>query len=115
LDKNVSEMFYSTTSFLQNLSFCTWHIFLFPSFADPLGYFLFNCRIFIKLSINQVLQSLKIIIWYNKNIIWYRYLLLFDRVFSELLEETLTNNFLGIEVGLKLFFICLLEMVVGPL
>ena len=31
------------------------------------------------------------------------------------LEETLTNNFLGIEVGLKLFFICLLEMVVGPL
>jgi len=31
------------------------------------------------------------------------------------LEETLTNNFLGVEVGLKRFFICLLEMVVGPL
>jgi len=25
----------------------------------------------------------------------------------------LTRNFLGIEVGLKLFFICTLEMVVG--
>jgi len=31
------------------------------------------------------------------------------------LEETLTNIFLGTEVGLKLFFICLLEMVVGLL
>jgi len=26
-------MFYSTTSFLQNLSLCAWHIFLFPSFC----------------------------------------------------------------------------------
>jgi len=34
---------------------------------------------------------------------------------QNVLEETLTNNFLGIEVGLKLFFICLLVMVVGPL
>jgi len=42
-------------------------------------------------------------------------LLLFDRVFSELLEEILTHNFLGIEVGLKLFFICSLEMVVASL
>jgi len=31
------------------------------------------------------------------------------------LEEILTHNFLGIEVGLKLFFICSLEMVVGSL
>jgi len=31
------------------------------------------------------------------------------------LEEILTYNLLGIEVGLKLFFICSLEMVVGPL
>jgi len=30
-------------------------------------------------------------------------------------EEILTHNFLGIEVGLKLFFICTLEMVVGSL
>jgi len=28
-------------------------------FAVPLGYFLFKCGIFIKLSINQTLQSLK--------------------------------------------------------
>jgi len=31
------------------------------------------------------------------------------------LEEILTHNFLGIEVGLKLFFICSLEMVVWSL
>jgi len=31
------------------------------------------------------------------------------------LEEILTHSFLGIEVGLKLFFICTLKMVVGPL
>jgi len=30
------------------------------------------------------------------------------------LEEILTHNLLGIEVGLKLFFVCSLEMVVGP-
>jgi len=30
------------------------------------------------------------------------------------LEEILTHKFLGIEVGLKLFFICTLEMVVRP-
>jgi len=36
-------------------------------FAVPLGYFLFNCDIFIKLSIYQILQSLKkIIIWLKK-------------------------------------------------
>ena len=35
--------------------------------------------------------------------------------FQNVLEEILTHNFLGIEVGLKLFFICSLEMVVGPL
>jgi len=31
------------------------------------------------------------------------------------LEEILAHNFLGIEVGLKLLFVCSLEMVVGPL
>jgi len=35
--------------------------------------------------------------------------------FENSLQEVLTHNFLGIEVGLKLFFICSLEMVVGPL
>ena len=70
---------------------CTFSFFL--RFADALGYFLFNCRIFIKLSINQVLQSLKIIIWYNKNIIWYKYLLLFDRVFSELFGRNFNKQF----------------------
>jgi len=43
------------------------------------------------------------------------YFVLFDKVFSELFERNFTPNFLGIEVGLKLFFICTLEMVVGPL
>jgi len=83
-------MFYSTTSFLQNLH-GTFSFFLL--FADPLGYFLFNCRISIKLSINQVLQSLQIIIWYNKNIIWYKYLLLFDRAFSELFGRNFNKQF----------------------
>ena len=35
--------------------------------------------------------------------------------FQNFLEEILTHNFFGIEVGLKLSFICTLEMVVGPL
>ena len=35
--------------------------------------------------------------------------------FHNFLEEILTHNFWGIEVGLKLFFIWSLEMVVGPL
>jgi len=48
-------------------------------------------------------------------IIWYKYLLLFDRVFSELFGRNFNPQFLGIEVGLKLFFICTLEMVVRPL
>jgi len=30
------------------------------------------------------------------------------------LEEILTQHFFGIEAALKLFFICTLEMVVGP-
>ena len=38
-------------------------------------------------------QSLKIIIWYNKNIIWYKYLLLFDRVFSELFGRNYNKQF----------------------
>jgi len=44
---------------------------------------------------------------------WYAYLLLFDRVFSELFGRNFNPTFLGIEVALKLFFICTLEMVVG--
>jgi len=35
--------------------------------------------------------------------------------FPDFFEEILTHNFLGIEVGLKLFFICSLEMVVWSL
>jgi len=35
--------------------------------------------------------------------------------FQNFLEEISTHNFLGIEVGLKLFFIFTLEMVVKPL
>jgi len=35
--------------------------------------------------------------------------------FQNFLEEILTHNFLGIEVGLKLFFIFTLELVVKPL
>jgi len=31
------------------------------------------------------------------------------------MEEILTHSFLGMELGLKLFLICSLEMVVGPL
>ena len=34
--------------------------------------------------------------------------------FQNILEKILTHNFLSREVGLKLFFICTLEMVVGP-
>jgi len=37
-------------------------------------------------------------------------LLLFDKVFSEVVGRNLTHNFLGTEVGLKLFFICSLEI-----
>jgi len=45
-------------------------------------------------------------------------LLLFDRVFSELFGRNFNRYstfFLGIEVSLKLFFICSLGMVVGSL
>jgi len=41
-------------------------------------------------------------------------LLLFDRVFSEPLGRNFNPQFLqGIDIRLKLFFICPLEMVVG--
>jgi len=36
-------------------------------------------------------------------------------LFQNFLEEILTYNFLGIHIGLKLFFVCSLEMVVGSL
>jgi len=42
-------------------------------------------------------------------------LLLFDRVFSEFFGRNFNHNFLRTEVGLKLFFICTLEMVMRPL
>jgi len=38
----------------------------FSTQRDKKDYFLFNCGIFIKLSIHQMLQPLKIIIWYKK-------------------------------------------------
>jgi len=54
-------------------SLAYYSLFLFLSFAAPIGYFLLNCGIFIKLSINQMglLQSLKIIIWHKK-LSWYK-------------------------------------------
>jgi len=59
----------------------------------------------------------KIIIWYKKlsfgtsrPICSY-----FVGSFQNFLEEILNHNFLGVEVGLKLFFICSLEVVVGSL
>jgi len=65
---------------------------------------------------HQILKSLKIIIWYKKLSLDNKYLLFFDRVISELFGRNLYPQFfLDIEVGLKLFFICTLEMVVGLL
>jgi len=46
---------------------------------------------------------------------WYKSLFLFYRVFSELFGRNFNPHFLGREVSLKLFFICTLELVVGPL
>jgi len=92
----------------------------FLSFAAPLGYFLLNCGIFIKLSINQIglLQSLKIMMWHIK-LSWYKKLSFGINIcsyllgsFQNFLEEVLTHNFLVVEVGWKIFFICTLEMVV---
>jgi len=72
-----------------------------------LGYFLSNCGTFIKLSINQIPQSLNVIIWYTKlclrklsfgiNTCSY-----FIGSFQNVLEKILTTIFLGIEVGLKI-------------
>jgi len=77
---------------------------LYPSFLFPvpLGYFLFNCGIFIKLSIYQIIQSLiKIIIWlkkllfgiksyyFGRNIGFY-----LTGFFSELFGKVLTYNFI---------------------
>jgi len=42
-------------------------------------------------------------------------LLLFDKGFSELFGRNFNPQFLRTEVDLKLFCICSLEMVVGPL
>jgi len=81
--------------------FAYYSFFLFPSFAAPFGYFLFNCGIFIKLSISQIglLQSLKIIICYKK-LSWYKKLSFGINIcsyligsFQNFLKEILTHNF----------------------
>ena len=41
----------------------------------------------------QILRSLKINIWYKNFIIWYKYLLLFDRAFSELSGRNFNPQF----------------------
>jgi len=49
-------------------------------------------------------------------IIWHKFLLLLDRLFSEFFGTNFNPQFFkDIEVGLKLFFICTLEMLVGAL
>ena len=72
-------------------------------------YFLFICGIFKKLSIQQILQSLKIIIWYIKQ----AYLFLFGRVFSELFGRNFNTQFFWYRSCFEAFFICSMEMVVG--
>ena len=74
--------------FLSALSFLTFSFFLLLHLNTS-----FNCGIFIKLSINQIPQSLKIIIWYKKlsfGITIRSYLI---RSFQNFLEEILTRNF----------------------
>jgi len=75
--------------------------FLFLSFAAPVGYFLLNCGIFIKLSLNQIglLQSLKIIIWHKK-LSWHKKLHFGINIcsyligsFQNFLEGVLTHTF----------------------
>jgi len=52
----------------------------------------------------------------KKVIIWYKFLLLLDRVFSELIGTNFNPILLkGIEVVLKCFSICTLMMLVGAL
>ena len=67
-------------------------------------YFLFICGIFKKLPIQQILQSLKIIIWHKKLSFVISRLICSYSIGSaqKFLEEILTRNFLGIEVVLKL-------------
>jgi len=50
----------------------------------------------------------------EKVIIWYNICSYLIGSFQNFLEETLTHNFLGTEVGSKLFFICSLEKMMGP-
>jgi len=57
----------------------------------------------------------KIIIWYKKLSFGINICSCLIGSFQNFLEEILTHNVLGIEVRLKLFFICTLEMVVKPL
>jgi len=56
----------------------------------------------------------KIIIWYKKLSFGTNICSHLIGSFQNCLEEILTHNFLDIDVGLKLFFICTLELVVGP-
>ena len=71
------------------------------SFAALFGYFLLNCGIFIKLSINQIglLQDLKIIIRHKK-LSWYKKLSFGINIrfyligsFQNFLVKVLTHNF----------------------
>jgi len=60
------KMFYNNKSVYEAFTFSlALSSSFFLLFSAPLGYFLL-CGIFIKLLIYQVLQSLKIIIWYGK-------------------------------------------------
>jgi len=55
------------------------------------------------------------IMWYKKLSFGINVCSYLIGTFQNFLEEILIYNFLGIEVGLNLFFICTLEMVVAPL
>jgi len=57
----------------------------------------------------------KIIIWYKKLSFGTNICSYLIGSFQNFLEGILTHNFLGIEVGLKLFFVCSLEWWWGPL
>ena len=51
-----------------------------------------------------------------KNIIWYKFLLLLNRVLSEIFGRNFNPQVLKVlKFGLKLFLICTLEMLLGAL
>ena len=112
-NKSVQEtftFFINLYAFLLFSSFCcsTWilsvQLWHFHKIIDKLN---------IPISKNHHLAE-KIIIWYKKLLFGINISSSLIGSFLNFLEEILTHNFLGIEGGLKLFFICTLEMVVGP-